>query len=317
MSSITKHQDSIQIEMTGGTLRQPVYAKQGDRAARYVKVTLYDQDKLYAIPTDAIVSAYIKRPDDICIYVPCTYSGSTVTAELASNALAVAGMALCEIEVKSSDATEVLTSCTFKVRIEPNVKDLDAEPSEDQLTEIDVQLKKLADAESARVTAESKRVSAENARVSAENTRKTEETKRVTQYNKMSQYEQNFDSWFEKMKNQLSSDAAGKLQAEINGIWATETHTITTNSDDWTHTSFMDKDDWYDYNITLTHNFDPASITVMLIGSYGNVAPTDEEARAYGAPVCILGDDGTTLYFGKPSIPNIEFIIQISGKVKE
>ena len=116
----------LKIEMSGSTKQYQVSAKQSDRATRYVEIQLLDQGAEYEIPPGSNVTAYIKKPDLKRAYSPCTFSGSVVTMELTSQTLAAAGTALAEIEVKSGDMTEVITSCTFEIEIEPCVKDEDA-----------------------------------------------------------------------------------------------------------------------------------------------------------------------------------------------
>ena len=173
----------LKIEMSGSTKQYQVSAKQSDRATRYVEIQLLDQGAEYEIPPGSNVTAYIKKPDLKRAYSPCTFSGSVVTMELTSQTLAAAGTALAEIEVKSGDMTEVITSCTFEIEIEPCVKDEDAIISGDEMSLFDATMKAYAEAEAARVTAENARKTAENARVSAETGRANAENARVTAEN--------------------------------------------------------------------------------------------------------------------------------------
>lgn len=173
----------LKIEMSGSTKQYQVSAKQHDRATRYVEIQLLNQGAEYEIPPGSNVTAYIKKPDLKRAYSPCTFSGSVVTMELTSQTLAAAGTALAEIEVKSGDMTEVITSCTFEIEIEPCVKDEDAIISGDEMSLFDATMKAYAEAEAARVTAENGRVTAENARVTAENARVEAENARVTAEN--------------------------------------------------------------------------------------------------------------------------------------
>ena len=173
----------LKIEMSGSTKQYQVSAKQSDRATRYVEIQLLDQGAEYEIPPGSNVTAYIKKPDLKRAYSPCTFSGSVVTMELTSQTLAAAGTALAEIEVKSGDMTEVITSCTFEIEIEPCVKDEDAIISGDEMSLFDAIMKAYAEAEAARVTAENARKTAENRRVSAETGRANAENARVTAEN--------------------------------------------------------------------------------------------------------------------------------------
>lgn len=173
----------LKIEMSGSTKQYQVSAKQHDRATRYVEIQLLNQGAEYEIPPGSNVTAYIKKPDLKRAYSPCTFSGSVVTMELTSQTLAAAGTALAEIEVKSGDMTEVITSCTFEIEIEPCVKDEDAIISGDEMSLFDATMKAYAEAEAARVTAENARKTAENRRVSAETGRANAENARVTAEN--------------------------------------------------------------------------------------------------------------------------------------
>ena len=175
----------FEIEMSGSTKQYMVSAKQGDRATRYVEITLLSNGEQYEIPAGSAVTAYIRKPDRKRVYTACTFDGSKVTLELTSQTLAAAGTAKCEIEVKSADLEQVITSVTFEIEIEPMVKDEDAILSGDEMSILDTTLKQYAQAETARVNAENERQKnetarqqAETARVNAENERQKNETAR-------------------------------------------------------------------------------------------------------------------------------------------
>lgn len=161
----------IEIEMSGGTKQYMVSAKQGDRATRYVETVLLNHGKPYTIPAGSSVTAFIRKPDRHRVYTPCEFTDNVVMVELDSQALAAAGTALCEVEVKSSDLMQVVTSVTFEIEIEAKVKDEDAIVSGDELSIFDKTMKQYADQETKRVKAEEARVSAESDRVTAEQER--------------------------------------------------------------------------------------------------------------------------------------------------
>ena len=169
----------FEIEMSGSTKQFMVSAKQGDRATRYVEVTLLSDGEPYSIPEGSSVTAYIRKPDRKRVYTACSFSGAVVTLELTSQTLAAAGTARCEIEVKSADLSQVITSVTFEIEIEPMVKDEDAVISGDEMSVLDRTLKQYAEAEANRVSAESKRAQAETARANAEKERANAETARA------------------------------------------------------------------------------------------------------------------------------------------
>lgn len=170
--------EKFEIEMSGSTKRYVMSVKQGDRATRYAEATLLFCGEKYEIPTGANVTAYIRKPDRKRVYTPCEFSGAVVTVELNSQALAAAGTALCEIEAKSADLTQVITSASFEIEIEERVKDEDAIASADEMSILDTTLKQYADAEQKRVNAESARQQAETARKQEETERQQAETAR-------------------------------------------------------------------------------------------------------------------------------------------
>lgn len=169
----------IEIEMSGGTKQYMVSAKQGDRATRYVETVLLNHGEPYTIPAGSSVTAFIRKPDRHRVYTPCEFMDNVVMVELDSQALAAAGTALCEVEVKSSDLMQVVTSVTFEIEIEAKVKDEDAIVSGDELSIFDKTMKQYADQETKRVNAEEARAQAETGRVKAEEARVQAETGRV------------------------------------------------------------------------------------------------------------------------------------------
>lgn len=169
----------IEIEMSGGTKQYMVSAKQGDRATRYVETILLDHGEPYTIPTGSSVTAFIRKPDRHRVYTPCEFTDNVVMVELDSQALAAAGTALCEVEVKSSDLMQVVTSVTFEIEIEAKVKDEDAIVSGDELSIFDKTMEQYADQETKRVKAEEARVQAETDRVKVEEARAQAEAGRT------------------------------------------------------------------------------------------------------------------------------------------
>ena len=148
--SLGKVVQKFEIEMSGSTKQYMVSAKQGDRATRYVEVTLLSGGEQYTIPDGSSVTAYIRKPDRKRVYTACEYKGAVVTLELTSQTLAAAGTATCEIEVKSADLEQVITSVTFEIEIEPMVKDENAVISGDELSLLDKILKGYAVEEAKR-----------------------------------------------------------------------------------------------------------------------------------------------------------------------
>ena len=201
MAALTKLTTNITLEMTGDTKRYAVSAKQGDKATRYIVATLLNNGEKYTIPTGARAVVNIKKPDGKHVYKTCTFSGSDVTIELTNQALAASGTAYCDVEIRSSDDAQVITSASFTMEIEETQRSEDAILSTNEFTDLenriaghiqdientDAAVKK---AEAARVTAENGRVKAENGRVKAENERVAAESIRQENENTRIQQEQ-------------------------------------------------------------------------------------------------------------------------------
>lgn len=182
----------INIEMTGDTRRYLVSAKQGDKATRYVIAKLLNEGCAYMIPSGARVAMNVKKPDGKHVYNTCTYSGSEVTIELTSQTLAAAGTACCDIEVRTGDDAEIITSASFTIEIERSMRSDDAIISSNEFTELEDRIKghienlddteKWArEAEVQRQEGERSRIDAENERNDAEDIRKQNEISRIEQ----------------------------------------------------------------------------------------------------------------------------------------
>lgn len=131
----------ITLELTGETKRYEVVAKQGDKATRFIRITLKNNGQDFEIPAGMKVIANIQKPDRKCCYNTCSYSGSTVTMELTNQALAVAGTAECDIEIRDANDEVVLSSQAFTIEIEKSMRDENAIKSSNEFTELDGKFK--------------------------------------------------------------------------------------------------------------------------------------------------------------------------------
>lgn len=192
MAALTKLTTNINLEMSGDTKRYLVSAKQGDKATRFIVARLLNNGEPYTIPTGARAVINIAKPDGKHVYNTCSYSGSDVTVELTNQALAASGTAYCDIEIRTSDDSQVITSASFTMEIEPSQRNENAILSANEFTDLENRIaghiKNIDDtdaavkkAESARVVAENARVKAEQARVTAENKRQENENTRIQQ----------------------------------------------------------------------------------------------------------------------------------------
>ena len=192
MAALTKLTTNINLEMSGDTKRYLVSAKQGDKATRFIVARLLNNGEPYTIPTGARAVINITKPDGKHVYNTCSYSGSDVTVELTNQALAASGTAYCDIEIRTSDDSQVITSASFTMEIEPSQRNENAILSANEFTDLENRIaghiKNIDDtdaavkkAESARVTAENARVKAESERAAAEKSRQENENTRIQQ----------------------------------------------------------------------------------------------------------------------------------------
>ena len=192
MAALTKLTTNINLEMSGDTKRYLVSAKQGDKATRFIVAKLLNNGEPYTIPTGSRAVINIAKPDGKHVYNTCTYSGSDVTVELTNQALAASGTAYCDIEIRTSDDSQIITSASFTMEIEKSQRDENAILSSNEFTDLENRIKghietientdaAVKKAELARVTAENARVKAEGERAAAEKSRQENENTRIQQ----------------------------------------------------------------------------------------------------------------------------------------
>lgn len=190
MAALTKLTTNINLEMSGDTKRYLVSAKQGDKATRFIVARLFNNGEPYTIPTGARAVINIAKPDGKYVYNTCSYLDSDVTVELTNQALAASGTAYCDIEIRTSDDSQIITSASFTMEIEPSKRNENAILSSNEFTELENRIAghiKVIDgtneavkkAESARVIAENARTKAEQERTTAENARAKAEKERT------------------------------------------------------------------------------------------------------------------------------------------
>ena len=173
--SLSKMVTNITMEMSGDLKKYMVSAVQGDRATRCVLVKLVNNGEPYMIPDGARAIVNIKKPDGKFVYNKCTYSGNEVTIDLTSQALAASGTAYCNVEIRTADDTQIITSATFEIEIETTQRSDSAIESSNEFTAIEVKvndlIEKISDTNSAAVKAEQQRQQNEENRAAAEKER--------------------------------------------------------------------------------------------------------------------------------------------------
>ena len=193
--SLSKMVTNITMEMSGDLKKYMVSAVQGDRATRCVLVKLVNNGEPYMIPDGARAIVNIKKPDGKFVYNKCTYSGNEVTIDLTSQALAASGTAYCNVEIRTADDTQIITSATFEIEIETTQRSDSAIESSNEFTAIEVKvndlIEKISDTNSAAVKAEQQRNQNEESRAAAEKIRQQNEESRAATEKERQQNEEN------------------------------------------------------------------------------------------------------------------------------
>lgn len=202
----------ITLELTGETKRFEVQAKQGDKGTRFVRVSLTNNGAEFEMPSGVTVIANIQKPDRKFCFNECTLEGNKVLVPLTNQALAVAGTAECDIEIRDGGGNLILSSQAFTIEIEKSMRDESAIESSNEFTA----LEKINAAEEARVKAEAARVTAENKRASAETSRASAEKERQKQLALMKTATEEAD-------NAKAGALQAKSQAEQAAAAATQT----------------------------------------------------------------------------------------------
>ena len=180
----------VTIDLYGEVQYYMASAKQGDKATRYLRVQLMNNGNEYQIPDDIILIANIKKPDGKFCYNQCEKENNRVMVQLTSQALAAAGTAYCDIEMRDNDDNLILSSAAFSIEIEKSMRDENAIESCNEITFLEKKIQRYIDSmlevkaqvlstEEAFKIAETARVLAENIRVDAENIREENELKRI------------------------------------------------------------------------------------------------------------------------------------------
>ncbi len=241
--SISKMVTNITMEMAGDVKKYMVSAVQGDRATRCVLVKLVNNGEPYMIPEDASAIVNIKKPDGKYVYNHCSHKGNEVTIELTSQALAASGTAFCNVEIRTNDNKQVITSATFEIEIEKTQRSDSAIESSNEITEIEAQINKWIEAlsetnnaavlaeksrnenEQKRTVAETNRINAENSRSTSEKEREKKEAERENAENKRADEEEKRSSAEKERKEQTNkaitaansaAESANRITKEIN-----------------------------------------------------------------------------------------------------
>jgi len=193
----------IQIDLYGEMQLYLASAKQGDKATRYLRVQLMNNGNEFQIPDDVTLIANIKKPDGKFCYNECAKEENRVMIQLTNQALAAAGTAYCDIEMRSTSGEKILSSAAFTIEIEQSMRNEDAILSCNEMTVLDNRIQEYIDrmmatrqqvlnteaafkvAEAARALAEADRIDAEEQRIKNEKERVAAEQTRQQQLVRM------------------------------------------------------------------------------------------------------------------------------------
>ena len=180
----------VQIDLYGEMKYYMASAKQGDKATRYIRVQLMNNGNEFQIPDDVQLIANIKKPDGKFCYNQCEKNDNRVMVQLTNQALAAAGTAYCDIEMRSQNGELILSSAAFALEIEPSMRNERAIESSNEMTFLDKKIQKYIDdmletrqkvilTEEAVKLAEEARVLAEEEREREEGVRNENEDRRI------------------------------------------------------------------------------------------------------------------------------------------
>lgn len=180
----------ISLKLRDEEINYLVSAKQGDRATRYVYAKIQNDDGTeYTIPDNCIAIVNIKKPDKHFCYNECKIENNRVIIELTNQALAAAGTAHADIELRNEQNALILSTQSFGIEIEQSMRNENAILSSNELTALESKVQKYIDdliktkeevlkVEEAVKIAEEARKQAENDRTTAESDRQANETTR-------------------------------------------------------------------------------------------------------------------------------------------
>jgi len=125
-----------QIRVAAHSIKTRLQAVQGD-SGRVIELIITDVE----IPSSATARIYALKPDGKEIYNNCTVSGQTVTINLTTQLLTVAGTARCQVEIKSGN--DIITTFAMDLNIEKSYVSSSAIESKDEFNAITKALDKV------------------------------------------------------------------------------------------------------------------------------------------------------------------------------
>lgn len=208
-----KETTEITLKLQGEEINYLVSAKQGDRATRYVHAKIQNDDGTeYMIPDNCIAIVNIKKPDKHFCYNECKIENNRVIIKLTNQALAAAGTAHADIELRNEQNALILSTQSFGIEIEQSMRNENAILSSNELTALESKVQKYIDdliktKEEVLKVEEAVKI-AEEARKQAENDRTTAESDRQANEAARQQAENDRQQKFEEYKTVMNDNTA-------------------------------------------------------------------------------------------------------------
>lgn len=208
-----KNITDVELHFNGEEKKFTVSAKQGDKATRYVRATILQEDNTeYKIPDGYIAIVNIQKPDRHFCYNECAIQDNKVIIQLTNQALAAAGTAHADVEIRNAANTLVLSTQSFEIEIEKSQRDDSAILSSNELTALESKVQKYIDdliktKEEVLKVEEAVKI-AEEARKQAENDRTTAESDRQANEAARQQAENDRQQKFEEYKTVMNDNTA-------------------------------------------------------------------------------------------------------------
>ena len=141
----------VKLQMSASEPEILLSAKQYDRSARYISVTLYDGETAFSLPAGINAQIRATKPDGKIVVADCTVESSKIIAELSAQMLTVVGRVRADIVMTLSGST--VSTAAFFVDVYAAGTTDDAIESTDDVRDVYERLNDEADAKIAEIDA--------------------------------------------------------------------------------------------------------------------------------------------------------------------
>ncbi len=141
----------VKLQMSASEPEILLSAKQYDRSARYISVTLYDGETAFSLPAGINAQIRATKPDGKIVVADCTVESNKIIAELSAQMLTVVGRVRADIVMTLSGST--VSTAAFFVDVYAAGTTDDAIESTDDVRDVYERLNDEADAKIAEIDA--------------------------------------------------------------------------------------------------------------------------------------------------------------------